>query len=174
MLTADGQKQAMEDYLWAHEIAHIDRMNTEAYCDKFASIFDKDHVDAAFQIAGLIIEAADKGRQSQFTECSSLTCYTCSKPACFQDSPLWLTVNPSDVFINLAAPFILSMEPSEDGEFIKQDSLNPRGVKVAYVLQDHLGETQGCLFKKGGLVFLQHMCSGRHWFQLMTLAAVME
>ena len=87
---------------------------------------------------------------------------------------MWLTVNPSDWFITLDEPLVLAMEPSEDGEFIKQDSLNPRGVQVAYVLQYHLDETQGMLFKKGGLVFLQHMCSGRHWHQLCILAAVME
>lgn len=164
----------MEEYLWAYEIDYIDRLKPKASCNQLASLLGQDHVEANFQIVGLIIEAADKGRQSQFPQCSSLTCFACSKPACFQDSPLWLTVCPGDEFITLDAPVVLSMNPSDDGVFIKQGAQNPAGVKVAYVLQYHLGETQGMLFKKGGLVFLQHMGTGRHCAQLCARAAVME
>ena len=104
-----------------------------------------------------------------------LLCFDVKNPVAFPDSKLWLSITPGDNLITLDAPFVLHLPESYDG-LGKQDDwqLPCGGVKVAYVLQYHLDETRGMLFKKGGLVFLQRMGAGRHWAQLATLAAVME
>lgn len=134
---------------------------------------DRHHLQACFQIGGLIIEAADNG-VGELAGCP-LLCFDVKNPVAFPDSKLWLSITPGDMLITLDAPFVPHLPESYDG-LVKHDDwqIPCGGVKVAYALQYQLGEPNGMDIQKGGHVLLQHLGTQKHWAKLFALASVMQ
>ena len=80
----------MHKYLWAAEIEHIEKCKTFKYANMLLSPKDRDHLEAYFQIGGLIIEAADNG-VGELAGCP-LLCFDVKNPEAFQDSELRLSL----------------------------------------------------------------------------------
>ena len=92
-------------YLCFRDIELIDKTRTFKYATMLNSHKDRHHMEAYFQIGGLIIEAADKG-VGELAGCS-LLCFDVKNPEAFHVSKLWLSLTEGDMLITLDAPFVL-------------------------------------------------------------------
>ena len=159
-------------YLWFRDLQLIDKTRNFKYATMLKGKEIKQHLEAYFQIGGLIMEAADNGVGEV---AAGVLCFDVKNPVTFKDSKLWLSIREGDMLITLDAPFVLHLPQDYEG-LVKCDDwqLSCGGVKVAYVLQYQLMEPNGMYIQKGGLVLLQHLAIQRHWAQLFALAGVMQ
>ena len=154
--------------LWNFEISHIYDMQTYRLAKLLQSHNDKDNMQAYFQIAGLVIEAADKG----VTDPAGITvrCFEATKEVTFVDSAIWLCTKVGNCYLTLDAPFETYI--SDPTGMLKKDGTT--GSIVTFCLQYSLGGPTGMAIVKAGLAFVQHLSSKKSLTNLLSLGNVMK
>ena len=163
----DDAHAELSKFLYDWEIAKIYEMQTYRLSKLLQSHSDKENMQAYFQIAGLVIEAAQKGVTDP---CGlSVRCFEATTEVSFHDSPLWLSTKVGNCYLTLDTPFETNIGSS--------DSIQPDGAKgciVTFCLQYSLGGPSGMHIVKGGLAFVQHLSSKKNFTNIKILANVMK
>ena len=155
--------------LWNFEISHIYDMQTYRLAKLLQSHNDKDNMQAYFQIAGLVIEAADKG----VTDPAGITvrCFEATKEVTFVDSAIWLCTKVGNCYLTLDTPFETYIGGADD-QSVQKDGTS--GCIITFCLQYNLGGPTGMQIMKAGLAFVQHLSSKKHYVNLAALSNIMK
>ena len=164
----DEAHAELSKFLYAWEIARIYEMQTYRLSQLLQSPKDTENLQAYFQIAGLVIEAAAKGVTDP---CGlSVRCFEATTEVSFHDSPLWLSTKVGNCYLTLDTPFETNIG-SDDTNIQKDGSA---GCIVTFCLQYTLGGPSGMHIVKGGLAFVQHLSSKKNFTNIKILANVMK
>ena len=166
----DEAHAELSKFLYDHEIAHIYDMQTYRLAQLLHSNRVKDNMEAYFQIAGLVIDAA---ANIGITDPAgmSVRCFQAKEEITFTESTLWLSTKVGNQYLTLDGPFDTNIGVGET-DFLKKDG--PAGCIVAFCLQYHLGGPSGMYIDKAGLAFVQHLSSKKSTTNLQCLANVMK
>ena len=165
----DDAHAELSKFLHDFEITKIYEMQTYRLAKLLQSHSDKENMQAYFQIAGLVIEAAEKGVTDPAE--ISVRCFEAIKEVTFQDSPLWLSTQVGNCYLTLDIPFDTYIEGSHDNLIVKDGS---HGCIVTYCLEYKLGGQSGMHIVKAGLAFVQHLSSKKHLMNLLSLGKIMK
>ena len=168
-MAEEGAYAEMLKYLYTHEIDYIYGLQTYRLSQLLQSHKESDNLQAYFQIAGLVIEAAATGVTDP---CGlSVRCFEAQTEVSFIDSPLWLSTKIGTNYLTLDTPFEIYMGGGHSPD-IERDGSD--GCIVTFCLQYTLGGPSGVHFVKCGLAFVQHLTPTKHFTHLLALASVMQ
>ena len=164
----DEMDASMKDCFYAFEITHIRGMQTYRLSQLLQSSTGTDNLQAYFQIAGLVIEASQKGVTDPYG--MSVSCFEATTEVSYCDSPLWLSTKVGNCYLTLDAPFETYI--SDPTGMLKKDGTT--GSIVTFCLQYSLGGPTGMAIVKAGLAFVQHLSSKKNFTNIKILANVMK
>ena len=165
----DDAHAELSKFLYSWEIAKVYEMQTYRLSKLLQSHSAKENMQAYFQLAGLVIDAAANGATDPAG--ISVRCFEAKEEITFTDSTLWLSTQIGNSYLTLDTPFDTNIGVGQ-GNILKKDG--SAGCIVAFCLQYNLGGPSGMRIVKAGLAFVQHLSSTKSTTNLQCLANVMK
>ena len=129
---------------------------------------------AFFQLAGIIVHAADKEAhkpvQDNVITAKDIFCFESTQGFLPKDCALWMYMTVGTKMFTLDAPKVL---PMNAGPGTGLDKDHPKGVQASYCIKYYTTKEGGIQLVKGGLVFQQHINLTQHFANLYTMAELM-